>query len=184
MMLTFADLAWRANAGRRRAFYPTKDRILRLFGKPDGFDLQLFECWGCEGCRSHEDDLTPYRDSCGGTLVHHYFILDRFRLGARIFHRPTRRRLPSWPRLDIPEATNGERNRIAGRTLGGVDSGSVAREESDRAAGWLMMIFGPNRSAGYRILWPQKPKPIERDYWAVPGFTGWEADPEEDDIPF
>jgi hypothetical protein len=73
----------------REEFYRMKDAILSKHGKLIGTDLQhiVKPCWGeweergCvgDGCRR-----------CGGTGVYaeKWIILERWELGARIFHRP------------------------------------------------------------------------------------------------
>ena len=151
-------LLYLANAGRRREFYPTKDRILKRFGAADGYDLQLFRCWGCADCGPHfHGDYC--RHSCCGTGVHHGFILDRYRLGGRTFHRP--RRIPaSWfgdgwgegPCMDDPVGRWGEKSRIEGRTRGGVERGAVNQRVSRFVAVLLIKIFGPRSNA--RVLPP------------------------------
>ena len=86
MIRLLSRFLYLANAGRREAFYPTKDLILKLFAKPCGYDLQLFPCWGCDDCAGQ--GWSDSWDTCGGSGTHHGFILDRYRLGGRIFHRP------------------------------------------------------------------------------------------------
>lgn len=97
--LRLRALAWLlglANACARsstnpRAFYQLKDRLLRRYGRPAGEDVQRIVklCWGyydsdgCEGssCRR-----------CGGSGIwdRKLVVLERWELGGRVFHRPTR----------------------------------------------------------------------------------------------
>lgn len=72
----------------RRDFYALKDRLLKKYGRVVGEDVQRIvdHCWGdtqqgCEGksCRR-----------CGGTGFwrDRWFLLERWELGGRTFHRP------------------------------------------------------------------------------------------------
>lgn len=61
----------------RKLFYALKDRILKIYGSFDGYDLQIFVKPGFY-------DFDP---NCDGT--EHCHILARYELNGHIFHIPT-----------------------------------------------------------------------------------------------
>jgi hypothetical protein len=72
-------------------FYPLKDELLRKYGIPDGWDLQVIknECWDCNGtgeCFFDQSDCY----ACDGTGIYSQrsVRLDRYRLGDRVYHIP------------------------------------------------------------------------------------------------
>lgn len=75
---------------QRQAFYELKQRICEQYGESDGEDIQhiVDKCWGY---RYHpcDDDC----DKCGGTGIfsEKWIILQRWKIGGLVFHRPTRR---------------------------------------------------------------------------------------------
>lgn len=90
------ELFYKANAAdypeKRGVFYPLKDKLLRLYGKHDGWDLQVIEkkCWGCDGTGIDDwnDGCECY--ACQGTGIYstRNIRLDRYQLGLRIYHIP------------------------------------------------------------------------------------------------
>lgn len=90
--LTTKDLAWfrLANSNPHRDFYPFKDRFLRRFGTPDGWDKQEIErvCYSCYGSGEYLVGVDCNR--CGGSGIYdtreHW--LRRFYLGGQIYHKP------------------------------------------------------------------------------------------------
>lgn len=90
--LTAKDLHWfcLANAHGGQDFYAFKDRFLKRFGTPDGYDLQKVEkmCFRCDGSGIYSrDELCR---SCDGTGIHHTneHWLRRYNLEGRIYHKP------------------------------------------------------------------------------------------------
>ena len=67
-------------------WYATKDAILKRWGKPDGCDQQIFECWPCDGTGDNSWNGACWK--CGGSGIYRRVSLLRFRLGRRVFHRP------------------------------------------------------------------------------------------------
>lgn len=84
------ELEWfrTANSNPPPGFYPFKERFLKRFATPDGYDLQSIDhpCWSCDGMR-------PHCQRCGGDGVfrtsEHW--LERWRIGGQIYHRPVER---------------------------------------------------------------------------------------------
>lgn len=83
------ELAHRANPlGRQQVggwcdWYSVKDAALRRWGWRDGWDLQLFRCWGEPGLSCGTEC-----DRCGGSGIHRAVKLLRWRLGRQSFHQP------------------------------------------------------------------------------------------------
>lgn len=77
--------------GKREWFYPLKDKLLRRYGRADGWDKQVLlkTCWQCDGSGK---DLFSKLDctKCNGSGTYRIYIhwLERYRLGKEIFHIP------------------------------------------------------------------------------------------------
>jgi len=76
-------------------FYPVKTRVLRKYGKFDGYDIQRIHdlCWSCDGTgRWHYwyDDGGDWCWKCNGTGTYRlaWHLLERWRLGEHVFHHP------------------------------------------------------------------------------------------------
>jgi hypothetical protein len=76
---------------KRDIFYPLKHELLRKYGIPDGWDLQIInnKCWDCNGsgeCFYDQSDCY----ACDGTGIYSQcsIRLDRYRLGDRVYHIP------------------------------------------------------------------------------------------------
>jgi hypothetical protein len=126
--LTHKDLLWfrLANANPDRDFYPFKDRFLKRFATPDGFDLQVIEreCWTCVGSGTGPDG-GPCR-KCGGDGVYatNKHWLKRFDLCGSIYHKPM------WEcdaRADNGGKNPEPKNHIEGRIKHGDVDSKVAR---------------------------------------------------------
>lgn len=88
----------------RKIWLSAKELVLLIFGKPDGFDLQIFNCWGPphEQQDASEDDFYyggygRYMNgclencwNCGGTGIYLAFKLYRTKIGSRVFHKPSK----------------------------------------------------------------------------------------------
>lgn len=90
--LTHKDLLWfrLANSNPPHGFYDFKDRFLKRFGTPDGFDLQHVNkmCWSCDGSGEYLKGVAC--NKCGGDGVYrtNEHWLARFQLGGAIYHKP------------------------------------------------------------------------------------------------
>lgn len=86
---------WFADSGNQ--FYPFKARLMRVYGIPDGFDIQVLRdlCNGCDGSgrwgRWRSDGGEPC-NRCTGTGTYRWRVitLDRYLFGDRLFHVPRR----------------------------------------------------------------------------------------------
>lgn len=79
----------------RNMMYEFKERFLRLYATPDGYDLQVIRdlCRGCDGTgRWHywHDDGGEWCDRCGGTGTYQWRVitLHRWTLHGHVFHVP------------------------------------------------------------------------------------------------
>lgn len=88
--LTRRDLHWfrLANAAPAEGFYPFKDRFLRRFGVPEGWDLQVIalECHGCGGSGWYARGVECNRCNGSGVYSIREHWLQRWRLLIR--HEP------------------------------------------------------------------------------------------------
>lgn len=86
------DLRWfhLANAKPQAGWYKFKDRFLKRFATPAGWDFQTIEhhCWNCGG--SGFFALGGECQGCEGSGVHRttHHWLERWDLQGRIYHRP------------------------------------------------------------------------------------------------
>lgn len=71
----------------REAFYRMKQVICEQYGSLDGYDVQRIahKCWGRPGYGCDDDC-----DRCGGSGIYQErrYLLQRWRLGGLVFHRP------------------------------------------------------------------------------------------------
>jgi hypothetical protein len=96
--IVMAFLSWllqRANAKppamAREAFFAMKDRLLRRYGQAVGTDLQhiALKCWSCDGSGTYDHSgQTCFKCEGTGTYREFWVMLQRYRLGSRVFHRP------------------------------------------------------------------------------------------------
>lgn len=90
--LTHKDLHWfrLANSNPDRAFYAFKDRFLRRFATPDGFDLQHMPmiCHGCAGSGKWRDNVECNRCDGSGIYDIRDHWLQRWNLAGQIYHKP------------------------------------------------------------------------------------------------
>lgn len=79
----------------KQSFYQLKSRLLRKYGKQDGYDLQIIDrhCYSCEGTGiymryGHKTGRTC--NSCGGSGIYmtKQIALRRFILNDQVFHEP------------------------------------------------------------------------------------------------
>lgn len=98
------ELCWLANTGggrpvgrRRMSWWFIKDRALGRWGVREGWDLQIFKCWGERVWAICQDGRERWVDVCGdscercdGTGIHRAIKLERWRIGRRLLHRPGR----------------------------------------------------------------------------------------------
>jgi hypothetical protein len=116
--LTHKDLHWfhLANACPVFDFYEFKDRFLRRFGTPDGWDLQIIEysCWTCNGTGMYSPDNICR--SCGGDGIYRTarIWLERIIIGERAYHIPYK-----GPYVN-PEINLEPRNVIEGKIKKGI----------------------------------------------------------------
>lgn len=79
-----------ANSNPPSGFYAFKDRFLKRFATPEGFDLQNIQlmCHGCDGSGWYLSDVRCNR--CSGTGIYdmRQHWLRRYRLGDAIYHKP------------------------------------------------------------------------------------------------
>ena len=124
--LTQRDLNWfrLANSNPQNGFYPFKDRFLRRFAKPDGYDLQIIDlrCRACYGSGNYTPTQTCFR--CGGSGIYDTkkVWLIRYDLDGWIYHKPD----------DYAYTNNGysyptPKNEIEGRIKHGDVPQAVAR---------------------------------------------------------
>lgn len=100
MLKYFQDLFFVCNSGaypeKEYYFYPLKDKLLRKYGKPDGYDLQVIHhrCWSCEGTGiyTHWDGDEEECEACEGTGIYRTVrvILARYILGQSVYHIPSK----------------------------------------------------------------------------------------------
>jgi hypothetical protein len=97
MIRLLSWLLWLANArarssGHSKQRYELKDKILRRWGALVGMDVQhiVRMCYACEGAGYWSSDPNDSCDRCGGTgnYDERWIRLERWQLGARVFHRP------------------------------------------------------------------------------------------------
>lgn len=95
---------------RSREWYAVKNRILRRWGVPDGYDVQYFEgkkCYTCGGTGVYKGFYErDYYDDCrncygGWYKLPTWVILERVRLGAYVFHQPLKA-VHSAKVVDVP----------------------------------------------------------------------------------
>jgi hypothetical protein len=90
--LTQKDLLWfrLANSNPTRDFYAFKDRFLKRYATPDGYDLQKVDqfCWGCDGSGMFAPRRPCWR--CDGSGIHktNEHWLQRYDLAGAIYHKP------------------------------------------------------------------------------------------------
>lgn len=63
----------------KRLFYALKDAVMDVYGRPVGY--------ACQHWTSYAEDY--YGDVGEADGCHHYHILERVRVGGKVFHRPT-----------------------------------------------------------------------------------------------
>lgn len=144
-----SKLLWLANSDppcSRKRFYAMKDVILKLWGEPDGYDVQRIvkACWGDRWWDDEGDEANgcgPGCRRCGGTGVweEKFIRLERWKLAGRNFHsNPTRISRP-----DKSGETAYGPVTIDGR-IGHKRPGRIA----DEAMLWLALLTGH-----WRLLW-------------------------------
>ncbi len=82
--------------GKREFFYPLKDKVLRKYGRFEGYDRQVlsYPCWRCHGTGVLSDlwgSAGAACTKCGGDGIWETrtYFLERWLLEERVFHIPT-----------------------------------------------------------------------------------------------
>ena len=94
-LLHIANSAPPTNKAKRERFYAMKQRILRWFGREDGYDLQQIDgkqCWSCGGTGGYYTEHDCYK--CGGDGWYKspvWITLKRWKFGRYTFHEPIQR---------------------------------------------------------------------------------------------
>lgn len=94
-LLHIANSCPPTNRRYRERFYLMKQRILHVFGKDDGLDLQHIpgkKCWNCGGTVAFDDPYDCWKcDGSGWYKSPVWILLRRWKLGEYTFHEPIRR---------------------------------------------------------------------------------------------
>ena len=91
-----------ANAGLSRKeleyFYPLKEKLLKRFGKLDGYDWQYVEkiCFACDGTGEPDTYYKEWEDWCehchgSGYWRRFWTKLERRKIGSIVFHTPVKK---------------------------------------------------------------------------------------------
>lgn len=89
------------NEGVKEPWYSLKQKLCARYGVNNGYDLQYLEgkqCWGCDGTgkftrysfgSGYKEDC--YRCNGGWYTMPAYVVLERIKIGDKVFHKPISR---------------------------------------------------------------------------------------------